>query len=476
MRDKTDVIIPIPKPRNTHVKIEVNSIDVTGKVMESVWIYPATAGIGTFRILLYNALGQLTNLFNRGDTVKFYADNKDNTTLQFWGRIDYKKDNISEEGQFLEIEGRHRSFLLTEFLISHSAVSTLTSQILKDIIDKLPVAYGFTKNNITDSTDYMDVEWNYRPFWDCVIDLCSFAGFDCYVDNSLDFHYFEENSILNEDEVISEGNNFIKTNDWGVDDYSEKTRVIVMGQDENGLPIVYTAIDDEEDEIKEIFIKDSSANTELKVRNLAQSKLSELINRNPQGVIESYGLETIKPGDNISIIIPRQKIFGVYKAIQIKHMFGSKFGGWRTELLIEYTGENISKKLENLTEKNSRSSLVDNVNKLNFTWNDNFEEDSGTHSSTEITGGVLKTDGGASGTWISDLRTLSSNATKCEIRVRGQSIPGTLFYLSVDDGVTYQSLTLNTLKNLSPPGNNLKIKIELNSASTQIYSMVLLYS
>jgi len=131
--------------------------------------------------------------------------------------------------------------------------------------------------------------------------------------------------------------------------------------------------------------------------------------------------------------------------------------------------------IQNVSQKNDRTVEAENINKLNYSWSFDFETDSGSHSSTEITEGVLKTDGAASGTWISDLRIISSNATECEIRVKGETIPGTLFYLSVNDGVDYQALTLNTKKDLSP-GANLKIKVELNSASTQIYGLVLLYS
>ena len=68
------------------------------------------------------------------------------------------------------------------------------------------------------------------------------------------------------------------------------------------------------------------------------------------------------------------------------------------------------------------------------------------------------------------------SATYCEIRVKGQSIPGTLFYVSIDNGISWQSIDQSTLKTLSPPGKNLRIKVELNSADTQIYSLVLLYT
>ena len=476
MRETTNIFIPIPKTRNTKVKVEVSGDDLTNRVKESSWVYPVTDGVGTFKLVLSNAHGQISGLYNPGDIVKFYADNADASTLQFWGRIDYIKENISKSGQFLEIEGRHRCFLLTEYLVCYSASSTTTSEILKAIIDKLPSGYGFTYEDVSTTTDLMDVEWNYKPFWECVVELCNFSGFDCYVDNDLDFHYFEENSIANEDDAIVEGDNLIDSKNWGVNNYYEKTRVIAMGQSADGLPIVYTAIsEDEGAEIREVFIKDTSANTEQSVQDLAEAKLAEITNRTPQANVKSFGLETVKPGDNIWFLIPRQEVHGQYKLAQITHKFGAAVGGWRTECLVEQEEEGISKIIQNINQKSDRSIEADNINKLDYSWNFEFDSDSGTHSTTEITEGVLKATA-ATGTWISDGMDIDNNATLCELRVKGETIPGTVFYVSIDNGITWQSLSLKTLKTLSPPGKNLKIKVELNSASTQIYSVVLLYS
>ena len=146
------ILIPLPKTRNTKVKVEVNGVDLTSRVIESVWVKPVTIGVGTFSIKLSNANGQLTNTYKIGQTVKLYADNLDATTLQFQGRIDFVEDDIGNDGQFLKINGRHRSFLLTEFLICYSATEVITSTILSDIIDLLPAGHGITKTNISPST------------------------------------------------------------------------------------------------------------------------------------------------------------------------------------------------------------------------------------------------------------------------------------------------------------------------------------
>lgn len=478
MIQSNQIYIPIPKSRNTHCKVEINGTDMSARVIESEWIKPCTTGIGTFRIGISNAHGQYTNVFSNGQIVKFYADNLDASTLQFWGRIDYIRDEIGDNGQFLEIEGRHRGFLLNEFMVCYSATGTGTSTIFEAIIDKLPASYGFTHTNLASETTTMDVEWSYKSFWDCVVEICNRSGYDSYIDDDLDFHYFEENSILNEDDAIVEGDNFLECKGFGTNDYYEKTRVIAIGQDSEGLPIVYTAISpDEGDEIREFFVKETSANTLQKVRDIAEAKLAEVTHKNPQATLVSYGLETIKPGDNIWIIIPRQQIAGMYKIIQITHKFGQKSGGWRTETVIEEEEAGISKTIQKIAQTTQAITEAENVNKFDYSYNFDFDDDLGTHSTTQITGGVLKTDGSASGTWISPNNALTENATQYELRASGDAIPGTTFYISSDGGNTWQSVTtLKTLYDFSSPRQNLKIKVVFNSASTQIKSLALLYS
>ncbi len=475
MRKSTRIIIPIPKTRNTQCRVLIGSSDVTARVIKSSWIKPVTSGIGTFNIKLSNSFGQLNGLYNKGDTAIFYADNSDGTTQKFYGIIDFVKNDIGDTGQFLNIDGRHRGFHLNEFMVCHSATAKPTSQILKDIIDKLPANYGITYENVNTTTDLMDVEWNYKPFWDCVLELTNFSGYDAYVDDDLDIHFFEENSILNEDDAIVEGDNLLDSKEWGTNSLYEKTRVIVMGQDAEGLPIIHTAISENETEIKEVFIKDNSANTEQRVQDLANANLLEVINKNPQGIIKSFGLETTNPGDNIWIIIPRQQIAGQYKIIQITHKFGMAIGGWRTECLTEEEPGGTSKILRDMMKSTNVITEAENVNKFNYSYNFPYDEDTGTHSNTEITEGVLKTIG-ATGTWISPNRNLSENATKCEIKVSGDALTGTKYYISSDGGLSWQRVIPNTLTAMKTLSQVLQLKVNLNSASTQIKSLVLLYS
>lgn len=473
------VRIPIPKKRNTKCKVEIGGVDVTSKVINSSWILPVTNGIGTFNISLSNAFGQISGDYNIGDVVKFYADNSDATTLQFQGRVDYIKDDISDSGQFLNIEGRHRSFLLNEYLVCHNVSGIEPSVILKAIIDKLPSSYGFTYSNVAASTTTMDVEWNYKPFWDCIVELCNKAGFDCYVDNDLDFHFFEENSIANTTNAVVEGDNFIRCSDYGTNDYFEKTRVVAIGRDAAGLDIVYTAISSTEgDEIREVFVRDLSANTYEKVKSIAEARLAEVTGKNPQAKILSFGLEAINPGDNIWFIIPRQKIATQYKLVRIKHNFGMKVGGWRTELITEEEEVSTSTVLKGIVQKNQQITGSQNINKLKYSYNFDFEEDVGTHETTEIVRGFLKIKGaGDSGTWISPTLELDENVANFEFRATGANISDVDYFVSARAGSIWQPVNeLKTYKDFVPVGKNIRIKVVLNSNFSQVDSVSFLYS
>lgn len=499
MRETSEIFIPIPKARNTNVIVGItpdggSEADVTGRVIESSWVKPTTTGNGTFKCKISNASGQYSDSWNKGDTIKFYADNTGQGTgtprLQFYGRIDYIKDSLSAEGQFLELEGRHIGYLSTETLICHSATSTDPAQILKDVMDKYLVAYGFTYTAVASTSITIDVEWNYKNFWDCINELCQRAGFDAYIDNDLDMHFFEANSVLNEMEAIAEKYNFLKMEDWGTDDYYERTRVIVVGQDDTQLPIVYTAISEGEGtSLREIFVKNASANTEDKCKDIAEAKLAEYSNRAPQAVAETFGLETIEPGENVWIVVPRQKIYGQYKILQITHLFGAKHGGWRTKSLIEQEIGGTEQILKLSKQETRDITQAENPNKLNFSYNHTYDDTTKTQSQsgTSITNGklIVLTQAGLEGTWISTRKIADDNVTKVEMRAKGKDIKDSEFYFSLNNGSTWEQVDYDDMGTLITPasiGRNIVLKVILKRAygwgylMPELDSLVLLYS
>ena len=420
--------IPIPKVRNTQVKVEINGVDETSKVLDSDWIKPTTTGIGRFKIQLKNAFGRVSGIYEKGQTVKFYFDNTDATRLQFEGRIDFIGESIGIGGQFLEIKGRHKSWLLTETKVNFSAENADPADILKAIIDKLPDSYGFTYTNVNSVGITISVEWNYADFWDCVKELCSVSKFDCRVDNDLDFHFHKRDSIINYNEHIVEGMNHLGTNKFGTDDYQEKTRVSGIGLDDAGIEILYTAKSDTEgtEQREGGPVRDSSANTVEKIQSLTEGRLAELTDRPPQATFKSYGLETLEAGEDIWIVIMRQKIYGIFRVLTHTLRFGSKIGGVRSVTLIEKEVVGANQVIENIITTANKTSKSQNVNQLEFSHNFDFNNDNLTesHSQTEVKDGllVLSNAGFNDGTWISEGKTATKNITKLELRYLGKDL------------------------------------------------------
>lgn len=484
-----EMFIPIPKARNTQVKVEINGTDEKSKVFDSEWIKPATVGIGSFKIQLKNAFGRISNKYEKNQTVKFYFDNSDASRLQFEGRIDFVGDIINENGQFLEIRGRHKSWLLTETKVNHVAENADPADILKAIIAKLPVSYGFTTNNIKNVGITISKEWDYVDFWDCVKELCERSRFDCRVDNDLDFHFHKRDTIINYDEHIVEGLNHRGTDKFGTDDYQEKTRVTGIGQDDAGISIIYTAKSpNEKTEIREGGpVKDTSANTLEKVKALAKGKLLELTNRPPQATFRSYGLETLEPGEDIWIVVMRQKIYGIFRVLTHTFRYGSKRGGVRSEVRIEKENIGVMQIMENILTTENKISKAQNVNKLEFSHNFNFNNDNLTesHSQTEVKDGllVLSKAGFNDGTWVSDKLTADKNITQIELRYVGKDLTSSVFEFSLDTGINFQTFTgkeVLTTPDDGHVGKNIKCKIKLVkdslNANPQLNSAALFFS
>lgn len=493
MRTTNDIFIAIPKPRNAQIKIEINGDDVTSRVIESKWTKQLLSlGVGNFMCRLSNAGGQLTDKYVGGHVVKFIADNSTKTREQFVGRIDYPREILEKEGQYLEIIGRQRAFFLSELKVCHSATNTDCAVILKDICEKEAPSLDVSEIPATTGVT-TDVEWDYKNFTECVKELMEKSGYDCVVDNDLKVKFFEANSILNEDEAIAENDNFLETQEIGQDNYYERTRVTVAGQDDKGIPIVYTAIsgidDDETDRetefgsVREVFQKETSANTMDKVEKLAVALLNQYTNRPSQGKFKSMGLETLEPGENLWVVVARQKIYGQYKAVQVIHTFGSKMGGWRTETGLESEIQNSENIIQGVISKTENLSVATNPNKMNYSYNVDFNSDDFTtsHTRTQISEGklVLTNESYNDGTWVSITKTAPKTITEVELKIDGKDLRGSVFEFSLNNGVTYQTITKDTLTNPNHAGRQIKLRVKLVrsyfATGPELDSVALLY-
>ena len=191
-------------------------------------------------------------------------------------------------------------------------------------------------------------------------------------------------------------------------------------------------------------------------------------------------MPTILPGEQLRISDPLNELTpGYYQVNKFTHKFSNDVP-FMTEITIQKERTSIPRILRKRLK--FEAEIMKNVNRhdLDYSYIWDFNTPSGTHSSTRIsvsanTGeGVLETTGGATGTWESDILELDSNVSAVEIRIAGNNTEGTQLFVSVDGGTVFNSVL--TGDTTISPGKDIKIKVVINSASTQIRAVDLLYN
>jgi hypothetical protein len=466
---------------------EAYAYDVTDILIEGESTDGVTETIGNFTFTIDNSEETYTNLFKLGDTVRVYMDYATTaTTLRFEGVL----EKISKTENKLKLSGRSCASFFTGSSITYNDYY-YTHRILYDLIIGLNyfgARMGGWDTNVTDSTDTLVyINWYQKPFWECILELCNAAGTDCYISGSGDWwygstlHYFLTGTTQNTTECVVHDQNLLETGDFLPDLTNVKNRIIVYGAKIEEQQVLWTS----EDEtsiihygVKEEIINDTSIVDTDQAKARADYELN--IKKEPPiiGEITSLMLPTITPAEQIRISDPMNGINpGYYNIQKFTHKF-SNDNPMMTVLTIQKETSTLSKILKKRITFESESVEMENPNELRYSWIFEFNTDSGTHETpakTEITGGVLKLKSGeTSGTWISEVKSLTENATKCELRAKVNAT-GSDYSVSTDNGTNWQSISLNNLLTLSPPGPNLKIKVELNSASTEADSISLLY-
>jgi hypothetical protein len=462
------ILIPIPRS-SPQLSVTVNGDNLTSRVYESEFKRPATIGIGTFTLKLANAGGINSGKYSAGQTVIFSAGYQ-SATQKFAGRIDFIKDTNSKDGQFLEMEGRHAAWRLSEIKVFYQATDVDCSTILMNIFSLFAPEFSTAAYVETSGVPYT-CNWQGTTFWDCVRELCIAAGADCRVDDSLAVHFFAKDSKVNDADYIFEGSNFKETKEWGTDKFYEKTRAIVSSTDDSGLPVLYTAkngIDNAlpEVDVRETYMNDSNLSS-AGVKTLAQATLASNVNRPPQGVILCKGLDNAQPGEDIQVFVYRQQIFAYYRIVQITDKFGRKNGGWTSEVTLEVEGIGTLQLLEQSKRTENKLALSDNPNKMGYSANFTFSDSTDTAAMTgcKVADGALSILGGVvSGTWASITTNLPVSPGSFEMRLVGQYLGISTFAVTFDGGITSQAIPASgVLYAVATTGTLFKLSINLRS-------------
>lgn len=472
------VLVWIPPKYSPEYKIEVTRSDgtvddITDAIFEGEIINGATDFIGSFSFLLDNSAEQYKGAWTGNEVIKQYSDYATSaTTARFRGRI----EQVSYKNNQVRITGRSESLKLLGIHVNASGTNVETSIILKVLFDSF--AADFTYSNVNTSTTSITINWYQKPLLECIQELCNAAGFDFYIDADLDAHYFKSGSVKNTTEAVVHDMNILSVDGFGQDYSQIKNRVLVEG-DVEGLPLLYTAEDtgstygtNSDLGVRELIIKDENIRTSTQAQERADIELTTVQDPTTVGEIECIGLATIQPGEYVRISAPDSNIPpSFYKIISYRHTFD---GGMITNLSINKeplsVQEIIKKRISYEKEVNIKNKYA-----MKFSWNFDFLNDTGTHSNTVISTGILRTDGSATGVWESEILEISSNLTSTELRVNGTILSGLKIYLSVDGGIIYTQIWGAGKSAGGPDGKKLKLRVNLASANTQINSLALLY-
>jgi len=478
---KIPVHVFIPPIYDPIHKIEIvgsNTYDVTDIIHSGEITNGVTDTIGTFKFVVDNSEETYTDAFSLYDVVNVYLDYATTaTTLRFKGLI----EKVSKAENTIIVTGRSTAAKVMGITVTKQYTSEYTHTILENLISSYSDVLTTTNIDTTESTDtQITVSWNQKPFWECILEICSKAGYECYIDENYDVHYFVSNTRNNTTDVIVHDQNLFETGDFAPDLSIVKNRIIVYGAKIEEMQIIATAEDTDSQTaygIKEEIINDSTIITTAQAQARADYELAAKKDPPIIGDVISYGLATLAPGERLRISDPQNGIAPNYYPIQkYTHKF-SNDEPMQTTVTITKETSTLPRILKKRITFETQSTEFENINELRYSWIFDFNTDSGTHSDTQITEGVLNTGGEVTGTWISDNLSVTSDITACELRANGDNLPGNVnYYISTDGGVVWQLVSnLNTLFTPNPPGSTLKLKIVINSATTNLDSLMLLY-
>ena len=350
---------------------------------------------------------------------------------------------------------------------------TLTiSEILEDI--KNTYASGYTINyTCTDATTKPKIKWDNKSFWDCVYDLTKLANkdkaipfADAYVDDELVIHFFNKESVLNEEEAIIFGQTFISSEGLGEESLTKKDKISVYGDDGEGLPVISVSGTG----TKELVVFDSKISESDSAEELSEAELI-LQNQTPlEGKAMCWLMPTLSPGQKVWIDHPLFRIHNQYPVYKFTHKFHDK----TTEVFVQ-RDKDIPHILKARMETELALQTITNPYKATSSLNLKFDSSSeltAYDSNISIAEGKVKLSSGTEGTFTAT-KTASLNVTFAHLLVKGSNLIGTTYQFSTDGGDTIMYI-IPEAKITVPAGTSIWIKVNINSASTEMDSLAVL--
>ena len=465
----------LPRTAPTFWKIFINSVEVTTDIFpEAEFTKALCPEVWQCKIDLINADGRFTGIFQQTQTVELYIDYVDGSTRQFLGKIDTIKNTYADDkGYVVHIEASN-SFVYDVTISESYAGTDSFNAILAALIAKyIP---SITLNYIATSTDSPSITWDGKTFWDAVNDLAKLAGADAYLDENYVLQFFDKESILNLNEGIVWNDTLVDAKELGKQIVTAKNKIIVYGDDGTGLPVIATENDSASQTAygtKESIIFNSDISDPDTASQAAVAELDIQANPNDEGDCESLILPSLDAGEKCWITDPPLGIHGQFKIYSLTHKFPSE----RTTVSV-FKQRTTKQVLKKITTNTQAATLLTNPYKMIGSFNfyfDDYTELSSYDANVIVVDGNIKLSSGTQGVFTTNTLSALNTITEIHLLASGSSIAGTTFQISGDGGATYEDLVLNGKKVLNTPNSNLILKVILQSASTNIDSIALLY-
>lgn len=483
-------VVWIPPGVRSAYKVEIisggNVYDVTGYIEQAKIKQALNPDAGSFEIVILNPNDKFKGVFSADDKVKLYKDYGNTaTTLRFQGVV----ESVDESNHRVKLKGKSLAKELLDYTIAGTYTDQTVSSILLDIISKVndEIAEDFTTNNVDTSgsgaTQTISISFNHKSAWECIEMLCKIANYDFYVDENKDCHFFAEKSVNNDYDAAVHNFNILKVKSFEEDASKVRNKIIVYGATIDNIPIVYTTSDSESINkygLREEVINDGSIESYEEAQHRGDAEL--LLKKDPPiiGEIVTTLLVGLKPGEMLRVSYPQGGIApNRYKILEFEDSIKNNSIP-QTKIKLVKWKPTLPQIFRDIYMKQKETTQLTNPHKLEHVYLFTFDDNTNIAELTnlEISDGYLiVSSGSSSGTMVTAARNTGNNVSKFELRAEGDNIAGNVnYYVSVDNGITWQSVSRNTLTTPTSEGNHLMIKVILNSADAKIDTLGVLYS
>ena len=482
----------IPPVDNSIYKITVDNgdeeIDVTELIPTASFNIGVISGsnstVGDFALEFIDPIKTNYDKISAFNDVYIYGDYGSSATTK---RFRFKVESIGYTEDFnTSLSGRGIGMIMIDKSIIYSTVdengdlvNKAKSTVIQEIIEaNFPEITDFSQIE----EDTTEVQKNYLeiPFGTIMEELCGDSKY-FYLDKDLVPHYFTKGSRINTTEVIGEANKVSYTNN---EDTSEDiyTRVRVYGTTDKGNTIIATSVIDTTNTSginKDYIVTNSSVNTYDQAKELADEYASNLSAGTKIGDIKALYLPTLAEGESMFIGLSENNIAPEYYNIS-EFTFDIDNNGdypFTTSATIEKKKTSISTIIKDNIQTQVESVDTDNPYDLDQTLFYEFTTDTGTHDGTEIdtsSGTLQLQDGELTGTWTSPNVELDANVSQIYIKVDGSGLANVSLSYSLTGGSPYTTLGMNSSEVVA--GNNIRLRVTINSSSTEITFIGVYYS